>query len=297
MASSWCRIQIIFTKVLFLEMITVNIFFDQTRSQGNSKVWTTCFSPPNSQLNCCWNIFTQFQSEVVSNGGKMSCMGITWKECLPAPSLGLPGSRLLIPAARRWLAGRFRDGAAWSRLVAARHLDWVLSHRQRLLLPLTILIGAAAQCSPDTLYSFHFGFILLSLGCLASCSKVEILDQQRFRGSRIFEAYLWRWLVMTILLFLLPRDECVYNRSWPTWLPYQSKSDDQARSITDAKTATHSKAKSGWIGRTGLETTYKPCGSDNPPAAFFHCRGVVGGIFMWVWSLDAPLPPPETTFI
>ena len=67
------------------------------------------FSPTNSRSEItkldCGNMFTQSQAPLCSPGqriGELSMMGITWKECLPSPSLGLQAALGYLE-----MAGRF----------------------------------------------------------------------------------------------------------------------------------------------------------------------------------------------
>ena len=100
-------------------------------------------------------------------------MGITWEECLPAPSLGLSmlPSAPLIPAASRWLA-RFGDG--WREQQIQAGAPTPLEAQAAVAFAAPLLIGLAA-CTPAPAHhpllhticlgGAHFGLIrLLVLG-------------------------------------------------------------------------------------------------------------------------------------
>ena len=101
------------------------------------------FSPTNSRSEItkldCGNMFTQSQALLCSPGqriGELSMMGITWKECLPSPSLGLQAGCPRPPGTWRWLDG-FQAGAPTP---LGAHL-----HRQRVALPLNLPLEQKAS--------------------------------------------------------------------------------------------------------------------------------------------------------
>ena len=96
--------------------------------------------------------------------------GITWTECLPAPSLGLSmlPSAPLIPAASRWLA-RFGDGWREQQIQAGAPTSLEAQAAVAFAAPLSLdqlpgtlllLLLTIRCCMP-----FALGLILVSLGC------------------------------------------------------------------------------------------------------------------------------------
>ena len=141
------------------------------------------FSPTNSRSDTkldCGNMFTQSQAPLCSPGqriGELSMMGITWKECLPSPSLGLQA-----PSAPWYLemAGRFPGWRANSIGCTLAQAAGGFAAQPP--------IGAEGQhCldSPSPLLNatcLWFGLILVSLGrfLVQSWSSGRSLAQESF---------------------------------------------------------------------------------------------------------------------
>ena len=124
------------------------------------------FCPPDSQATSSWiaaEIYSltqvQYQASV---GAKMSCMGITWKECLlHLWACQLP-SAPLIPAARRWLGGfemaRADPGRWRATSIGSTGSALLLPPTFSLEQPATLLLAHQTYSSCIALW-LHFGLI------------------------------------------------------------------------------------------------------------------------------------------
>ena len=163
------------------------------------------FSPTNSRSEItkldCGNMFTQSQAPLCSPGqriGELSMMGITWKECLPSPSLGLQAA-----------LGPLIPGDGWTVSRLARQLHWVdtctgsgwlcrsTSHwsRRPALLGLTI---PTVECHLPLVWA-HFGLIRPTV-------FGPKLKQRTFTGPRIF-------LIIIFLCSYPPSPNCLVMRT------------------------------------------------------------------------------------